>query len=236
MTNPGNTDSFESTVAKVFEKVKLDDKGKLEFPEGTSEEVIYAVKAEKRRRDTQSEYTKERQNNVALKAEKDELLSKLSNNVELKLTDQEEEELDELKFSDPEEWRSRMNSLENKAVSQRNKELKERLKEVSEKGTQAAQIEQRKFILEEFLERNPDTVITDDVIENDIPPRIKSKLEKGTINFEEFLQEVDNYLRTGKVIGTESLLNQPDINKAGGSDSLNKAAKNSSSSYEDEIY
>ena len=93
-------------------------------------------------------------------------------------------------------------------------------------------------MLNTFNQEHSDIKITDDVIVNDIPPRINNKLEKGEISFEEFLSEVYTYLKKGKATKNEPVMGQPDLSKSGGGLTPDKAndKKNSSSSYETEIY
>lgn len=242
MSNPDEAatqNAFETQVTEALDVVKRGDDGKLEFEEGTSEEVIYAATSEIRRRDTQAQYTKEKQSNVALKAEKDELLVQLSSEVKLELTAEQEDELDELKFSDPELWRSKLNVYETEAKEKQTKLVGERLKEVSAKGTEAAEIERRQTVLTDFKAANPEFVIDDDVIANDIPPRISNKLKNNEVTFEEFLQEAHDYLKSGKVVAaTEEVLNQPNLSNAGGGDNPSDDAvnKKSEAGYASEVY
>lgn len=242
MANPDNAasqDTFENKVFSALKVVKRGDDGKLEFPEDTPEEVVYAATAEQRRRDTQAEFTKSRQKQAALEAEKTELLKQVSSDVKVELSDEQAEELEELKFSDPDAWRRKMNTYETEAQSKRAKEVDERLKEVSAKGTETAELERRKQVLQEFQAVNPGLVINDDVIANDIPPRITKRLQDNEVTFEEFLQEAHDYLKTGKVVATtEKTLNQPNLSKAGGGDTPSDDAvgHESKKSYETEVY
>lgn len=230
MANPDNADSnketnietnteettevnFETQVNEAFKKVKTSENGKLEFPEGTSEEIKFAVISEKRRRDTQAEYTKVKQNAIVLEKEKEELLRKLNDNVSLNLTDEQKEELNDKKFSDPDKWRELMNRYENEARAKRNDDINKQLKDISDK----TEIENRKNILDKYLSENPGLVINDDVINNDIPPRISKELAENKITFEQYIKKVHDYLKTGKVVKTtEETLNQPNLGNTGG--------------------
>lgn len=242
MANPDNAasqDTFENKVSSVLKAVTRDDKGKLKFPEGTPEEVVFAATTEQRRRDTQAEFTKTRQKQAALEAEKNELLKQVSSDVKVKLSSEQVEELEDLKFSDPDLWRRKLNSYETEAQSKRAKEVDELLKEVSAKGTKTAELERRKQVLQEFQIANSGFVIDDNVIANDVPPRITKKLENNEVTFEAFLQEAYDYLKTGKVIATtEKTLDQPNLSKAGGGDTPSDDAvrHESKKSYETEVY
>ncbi len=242
MTDPDNAasqDTFGDRVSLALKAVTRKDGGKLTFPEDTSEEVVFAATAELRRRDTQAEFTRTKQAQLALEAEKAELLEQLGNDFKVELSDDQVAELEELKFSDPNTWRCKLNNLENEARNKRGREVRERLKEVSTKGTETAELERRKQILLEFQAENPGLVIDDDVITNDIPPRITKRLQDNAVSFEVFLQEACDYINAGKVVATtEKPLGQPDLGKAGGGDTPSDDAVGSESrrSYEKEIY
>lgn len=216
--------SFADLVNKAVNEAKTDEKGNLVLPDGLSEEVKYAATLEKRRRDTQASYTKISQKVKALEAEKSALLSKATGSFELELTTEQEAELEDLKFSDPEAWRKKMNTLETEARNKRTKEIDEELKKVSSSSLEIEELERRKQVLSDFLEANEGFELDDDIIANDIPPRISKKLEVGQITFEEFLQECHDYLKTGKVIKQDKVLSGPNLSKVGGGNSPDKNA------------
>jgi len=59
-------------------------------------------------------------------------------------------------------------------------------------------LEQREAMLEAFKESHPGFELTDD----DVPPRIAKKLASGSIRFDEFLNEVYEYITTPRIVGT----------------------------------
>lgn len=247
MDNPDNAaiqveevvETFGDKVSAVLKNIKRTDSGKIEFPDDIPEEVKYAALAEQRRRDTQAEFTKAKQIQSALEAEKTELLKKISSGIEIKLTNEQESELEDLKFSDPDKWRIKLNAYETEARSKQAVEVNELLKEVSAKNIKEVELENRKQILREFQQTNKDFVINDDIIENDIPPRITKKLQNNEITFEVFLNEVYEYMKKGKVVSsTSKTLDQPNLSKAGGSDSPSEhsVGLESKRKYETEIY
>jgi hypothetical protein len=211
--------TFADRVKETLAKTPVDDKGNLVFSddEEISEELKYAVTAEKRVRDNQANYTKSNQRIKALEAEKSALRNQAIGNVELNLTDEQAAELEDLKFEDPEAWRKKINVLENEAKAKRSQELDEEIKKVSESTLDETEKESRGQQLAEFLEANPGFELDDDIIANDIPPRITNKLEKGDISFTEFLQQCHDYLKTGKVVKQEDLPNTVNLSKVGGS-------------------
>lgn len=230
--------SFAERVNAMAGEVKANAKGEYEFPEGTSEELRVAVMAERRRRDTQAGFTKTSQELKAVKKENSVLLKKAIETAKVDLTKEQQEELEDLKFSDPEAYRKKMNAYEADAVAKRKKELEEEVKNVSSSSLDEDEIERRKTVLAEFLEANPGFELDDDVIANDIPPRITKKLETGAISFEEFLQECHDYTKTGKVVKQDKVAKQANLSKAGGGGSPDKNAVkvDAVTSYEKEIF
>lgn len=181
------------------------------LPKGSSvnqAEIDY----EKRYKDTQAAYTKSQQELKAVRAKAETLEKLVTPKVEI--DDETAKELEGLKFSNPDEWRSRMNKLEIEANSKYNATLNE----ATQEATRQAELENRAQILADFQARNPNLVINDEVIKYDVPPRITNKLEKGEITFEQYLADVASYLGTPKVVGDDNkTMNQPNINNVGGS-------------------
>lgn len=215
VTQEKTENSFVDQVNKAVTSMTKDAKGNYVLPDDLPEEVRFAAMSEKRFRDTQSSYTKSQQENKALKAEKAALVNKLQD-VEVVLTAEQAEELEELKFSDPEAWRKKMNSLEKEARTKRVAEIDEEIKQVSAKTLGEEEIERRKEVLEQFKADNEGFELSDEILANDIPPRISKKLEKGEISFEVFLEECRDYLKKGKVVKQEETLDQPNMSKVGG--------------------
>ena len=169
------------------------------------------VNYEKRFKDTQSAYTKSQQELKAAKA-KLEALEKLTQPV-VQLDEATQAQLDELKYSNPEAWRDKMNSLEAEAKL---KHLSV-LSEAEKIAMQQAELEHRAQILSEYNSKHPQNQITDAVIMFDVPPRITKKLENGEISFEQFLTEAHNFLYAPKKVGDgNKTLNQPNMRDFGG--------------------
>lgn len=210
-------DKFESAVNDAVKNITRGNDGKYIIPEGTSIEVKHAAISEQRRRDTQSEYTKMSQTKKALEAENNALKKRAVSEVTIELTTEQTEEMDNLKFSDPEAWRKKMNRYENEARDKQTKAMNDEIAQVSADTLAKDELEHRKDILSEFNQEHPDFQLNDDLIKNDIPPRITKKLETGKITFVEFLKEVYDYTKTGKVIKQDTTTKQPNLSKIGGS-------------------
>lgn len=210
--------TIEAKINSVVDNMTRDEKGQYVLPDDLNEAEKFAAIAEKRRRDTQSGYTKTAQENKALKAEKATLLKKVSSAVMVELTPAQAEELDELKFSDPEAWRRKVNAYENAAATKQQRALDEELSQVTASSLATEELEQRAEVLAAFNQAHPDVEFTDDMIANDIPPRIVKKLETGKISFEAFLQEAYDYTKSGKIVKqVDNPPNkQPNLSKVGG--------------------
>jgi len=168
---------------------------------------------EKRFKDTQGAFTKSQQELKATQARL-EVLEKLTT-PEVELDEATKTELENLKFSDPDAWRTRLNTLEKEAHNKH----KDTLTEAERLANQQTELVNRAQTLADFQASHPDLVINDDVIKYDVPPRITAKLESGEISFETYLNDVKDYLSQGKVIGDgNKTLKQPNLKDVGGDD------------------
>lgn len=239
LEDDNSSTSFTDKVNEAVKQMKKNDKGVYELPADLPEEVRVAALAEKRYRDTQSAYTKTNQKLRTVEAEKSILLKKATENVTVELTKEQEEELEELKFSDPEAWRKKLNRYESEAVHKKQKLITEEVQSVSAKGLEESELEERRQILTSFKEEYPDFELDDDVIANDIPPRLTNKLAKGELTFEQFLHECHDYLNKGKVVKEkEEPARRPNLSKLGGGSKPddNAKAEDDLLSYATEVY
>jgi len=186
-------------------------------PNGSEQQQT--VDYEKRFKDTQAAYTKTQQMLHAAKA-KIEVLESLAKPV-IQLDEVAQKELDDLKFSNPDAWRVKMNSLEAEATNKH----RTKLDEVETAASIQAELGRRAQLLEEFNRSHPSIQLTDDVINYDVPPRITKKLEKGEITFEDFLTEVQDFLTSPKKVGSaNTALGQPNLGKIGGGETPSDGA------------
>lgn len=232
--------SFEDNVSNAISQMTQDASGEWQFPDTITDEAIkYAAVAEQRYRNTQSSYTKARQKNKALEAEKALLRKKVVGTVPVQLTAEQKEELEELKFSNPDEWRTKLNQYEAKARAEYDKQLEDEVKQVSTTTLEADELASRAEVLTQFNREFPDFHIDDDVIANDIPPRITNKLDKGEISFREFLTECHEYSKTGKVVKQpDSSTKMTNLSKMGGGDTpdANAMKEDAITTYDKEVY
>jgi len=190
-------------------------------PEVTLETLqVELEKTQKRFRDTQAAYTKGQQELARMKAEKE--------TTPLIIDAKTQEELDTLKFEDPDAWKARLDKLD--------QEHKQKNKEILSKAEMASEMAKREVLLSDF-NANRETPITFDTIKKDVPFRITEKLSNGEVTFEEYLVEVDNYLSIPKVVaGSKPGEKEPDFNGAGGSSEVRASAAEQEKSYENDVY
>lgn len=186
------------------------------------------VDYEKRFKDTQAFATKIAQEKAEKERELNELKAELSvlketANPSLNIDAQMQSELEDLKYSDPDAWRVKMNELELKS----RQEFNSKIDEAKQLSSQQLELQRRANILDQFQTKHPDVAFTDELLNLDIPRRIVKELEEGKVSYEEFLNNVYNYVKHPKVIGsTTKTLEQPNLSKVGGDDT---PTKNSSS-------
>lgn len=195
--------------------------------------LVYAARTEKRRRDTQGEFTKNQQKLKATELRATRLEERLSAAIMESLPLKEQASLEELKNTDPDAWRATLDRLETNAKG----ELAKELKTITEESSNLSEKERRDQVFNTFLEANPG--ITGEMLDEDVPPRFAKKLASGEFTFEQFLEESAKFLKANKVIATGD--KAPDFDDlataAGGSkpgeDDTNQAAKGG---YEKEVY
>lgn len=213
---------------KQFRQLVNEYRASGELPESLTEEQKLAVIAEKRRVDTQSAYTKAQQRlkELELQNQKLEELLRTQAAPQIPVT----EELEELKHTDPEAWRKKVDALEQDA----RRKLQETVTLAKEEAQRAAEIEKRKVVLDTFLTEHPDVKPEDF---DNAPIRLQKKLEKGDISFEEFLSEAYLFAKTPKKIDTPpEPPKTPDLNKVGGTTGAIQTPLDSVQKYTTEIY
>lgn len=197
------------------------------IPESTTTdtpESTQQVDYEKRFKDTQAFATKVAQEKADAVRELQELKAELSVLKEtakpsLTIDEQTKSELEDLKYSDPDAWRAKVNELEQKA----NLEFNSKIDEAKKLSSQQLELQRRANILTQFQTEHPDVEFTDELLHLDIPQRIVKELENGKVTYEEFLNNVYNYVKTPKVVGSATkTLEQPNLSKTGGDDTPTK--------------
>lgn len=237
-TTPKASESkdFASQVNDLASQMVYNEGTKVfDLPEGEySPELKTATMSEKRRRDTQGALSKSQQKLAASQAENKALRKRAVSSAPLIISAEVQQELSDLKFSDPDAWRTRINELEQEANVKTQEELDTIAKDTSQQG----ELERRKDVMIEFVRENPEFVLNNEVLENDVPPRITNKLKEGKITFEAFLEEVHVYLSTDKIVNTKEVDRVPNLSDVGGDAHISKPAmdKDIITSYANETY
>ena len=172
--------------------------------------------ATQRQKDTQASYTKGQQAIKAQEAVIAKLTEQLEGATKVTIPEEDQKRLDQLKYDDPVAWRQELNQLELVAQGESKAKLTELTSTASKAANVAFELERREQVLKEFNE-SAEIAITNVVLANDVPPRITNKLANNEITFEEMLEEISAYLKTGKVVKNEETLGQPNLgNNVGG--------------------
>lgn len=233
---PAQQPSIEQQVNTLTDSMVQTEEGKWTLPEGTeaSPELLFAANAERRRRDTQASFSRNQQTLKAVQAENAQLTEGWAADVASALTPEQREELDTLKHEDPDAWRQKLNQYE----ADNRASFTEKTSGIKVKAQQETELEQRERLLDEYNEANPDYQLTDDVIENDLPPRFTKQLESGDITFTEFLAKSSEYLGKPKVVKGDPAPEDPSLGKAPGGTTPSEEAINGAvqNSYKSETY
>lgn len=228
--------TFEQTVNETVAGMMKGDNGKWQFAEGSelSDQVKFAAKTERRRRDQEGAYTKQMEEVAALKAMNEQLTAKVKTTPSASISDEQAQELDNLKFEDPDAWRAKLNEYDTQA----SKQLQEELVKMEQESSKQAEVERRKIVLAQFNAQNPQLNLTDEVIIDNVPPRIIKQLETGEIAFDDFLAKAKTYITTPKVLDSGTVLAaEPNMGQLQGS--ANPDLDNqlgSDDSYENEVF
>jgi len=221
------TSNADTEIAELVTKHvnNLDDKGKLQLPDDMPDWQKAVIRAEKRTRDAQSELSKTQSSLRGLEAVNKTLLDTASTFVpaDFELSPDEIKALEVARTSDPEKYRTLMNGVEQRARAFQATKLTDMTTKAMEEASTSFVAKNRITILQEFREANPDLVITDDVLVNDVPPRFMNQLNAGEYDYNTYLENVKAYLETGKNTSTS---NQGDHNlhNLAGSNTPGKAA------------
>lgn len=189
---------FTEKVNELVGKMEQGDDGKWKLPEDVAKDLdeptMVAVTAERRYRDTQSEYTRTNQKLKQQEAITEGLQERLLQS-DITLTKEQKFELAELKKSNPEKWRQKLNEYEQAGKAALETELEDIRKNSSNKG----ELEVRKEQMAAWSE-STGIELTDEIVENDLPPRYMKDLEAGKLTFEDFLTKAGEFLTKEKVI------------------------------------
>lgn len=150
------------------------------------------AKTELSRRETQASYTRGQQALKEVEAQKGFLYEKLQSDLDLSI--RQNEELETLKFEDPDKWLATLDTLKTKAKSDFDATISEGLSHVSSEASKNFALSTREEILKNFSEANPEVNLLDQSVRDQIPPVLLTQLESGVISSGDFLEKAKNFV------------------------------------------
>ena len=231
MSKETKTSNQDTEISELVTKHvnNLDDKGKLQLPDDMPDWQKHVIRSEKRQRDAQSELGKTQGKLRESEAVNGVLMDKAGTMIpeSFQLSEDEINKLDALKRNDPEKYRLEVNALEAKAKEAQTLHLGEITKKAAEDATTSQVAKNRLSVLQDFREANPELVITDDVLVNDVPPRFLTGVTNGEYDYPTYLTMVKEYVQTGKAAQQSNAGDQHNLSDmAGGNKPGKKAAEN----------
>lgn len=209
--------SFKDKVEKAIAQIQYSPlTGEYIVPKGMDENVAISAKTARENIELKREGVKNTLRIKKLKENHSLLLEEVSSNYIANLSVGQQEELKELKFSDPDLWRKKVNAYEKDAKNLAKKEFAKKYDTSLEISNEDAELSYRGYILAEYNKEHLDKPLTEEVVKNELPPRLLSELDSGKITFETFLAKAERYLGTGKKIVDKKVSKQPNLSKVSG--------------------
>ena len=171
-----------------------------------SDDKTLAVTSEIRRRNTESSFTRANQEKIELQAEL-EVYKKLVP-TSLNITEEEQDALDELKYSDPDAWFDRVSDIKAKAREGFQTKTQEAVDLARQDAIRNDTVASRERLLAEF-NSNTATPLTDEQLQYDIPPRLTKQVETGELTFGEMIQKAHDFINGGKVASQPAYEEEP---------------------------
>jgi len=212
-TDKGSQETVKTLDEQINEVLATqDDKGQLAFSNEVDPVFKKLVLTEKKSRQHQAKAIKTLQENTGLKATNQVLEQSINDSTQI--TAEQSAELEDLKFTDPDAWFKKKSQYEDESKTASSNKLTALKEEASTKALNDLTLVERKEALAEFQIRTG-IVLSDDVMSNDIPPRLQAKI--ADIPFDDYLNEVAKYLGKGKVVKpTDKALEQTNLGDLAG--------------------
>jgi hypothetical protein len=181
-----------------------------------------AVASAKSFRDTQASYTRSQQKLKAMEAELQAMRQQIAQEApKLVLTPEEQAQLDDLKFKDPDKWYQVMKNIEEKGAAH----LDEKFGKVREQVEAEQVVEERKRLLAEF-NTGREKQLTPEQLELEVPGKWIQEVVEGKLPFDDFLDRAYTFIYNEKVVEpTPKPPKTTDLNAGGGSSTPQKGEK-----------
>ena len=207
----------QDIINDTIKSLEVDDKGKFIYPEDMDPMLRAAIGATKSFRDTQSSFTKNQQELKGSQAETLALKERLirQENPLSGLSPEERTALNELKYTNPDEWHKRINVLEASSAQRVDEKFVEVRKEAEHKTA-----EQQRLGALELYNSTTENKLTQEMLLNDVPPRWIQDVGNGELTFEDFLIRANKLLYGKKVVKNPDTTGATNINSftGGGKD------------------
>jgi len=229
MGTQSNDNSLETKVTEILSKVVTED-GKLDFSKldsDISDEMKLAVTNAKRYRDTQSSFTKTRQELKKLEAEKTTLENMVKDKL-ISLPDEVKEELDYLKQFDPDSYIEKLQNYKEEYQREASETLQRTLEEASKKAINEFTKEQRESLLNMYNKSNPDYPITEEQLRREVPVSLIEQMDNGSITFDEVIEKARKFIYGNVQVSNPTVTEQPSLGAVGASGGAGKTAPSKS--------
>jgi len=203
----------QSLINDTIKKLDIDENGKFVYPGDMDPMLKAAISATKSFRDTQSSFTKNQQELKGSKAEIEALRDQVTQYEAPTsgLSQEEQTALMELKFTDPDEWHKRMNTLDAQAADR----VREKFDGVRKEAESRTVEEMRVDALGVFNEAT-ENKLTQDMLQFDVPPRWVQEVQAGELSFDEFLTRSSDFIFGNKVVKNPKIDNPTNLNASAG--------------------
>ena len=225
---------IQEEVNRYLKEIKVDENGKFIYPEDIDPAIKVAISATKAARDNQSAFSKKEAELKALQAELKALREQVAQSVAptSHLSQEEQQQLEELKYKDPEAWYRRMRELESTAQQK----IDEKLKEVEKKAKEETEVEYRMRRLNEF-NQGRETPVTPEMLELMVPPIYAKQLLEGEIDFDTYLEKAVAFIEGPKTVAkAEEPPKTKDLSKVTGSPEPVKESQDTGIDYANVVF
>lgn len=186
-----------------------------------SEDKALAVTAEVRRRGTERAFTEINKAKIELEAELEVYKSLVP--TDLNISAEKQEQLDVLKYENPDKWFEEMSALKAELQNSFKEQTEKAISEAKQQALVNDSIEARSKTLEEF-NASVSTPLTDEQLQFDIPPRLLKQVESGDLTFKEMLHKAHEYINGPKRVTNPDMVDEPSFNHTPGGINPNKAS------------